>query len=80
MIVGIWYIVTYPSNDCTFVIGDHIKLESDGSIICREAQGWIDAEDAGQAEQGMQCQEDAKERQKRVRALRAELDYLEGLE
>jgi hypothetical protein len=49
MLVGERYVVTSDSTDGTFTVGDHIWKETDGSISCVEAQGWIDAADADAA-------------------------------
>lgn len=52
------YIVTKPSKNKEFQAGDHIRFMGDGSIICREAQGWIDKEDVPEATKGMEYEVD----------------------
>ena len=52
------YIVTKGSDDGTFEEGDHIMLHKDGSIICKEAQGWIDKDDVEEAMKGVDYQVD----------------------
>lgn len=46
------YVVTKGSDDGTLEVGDHIWLER-GLVHCREAQGWIDPEDADEALRGV---------------------------
>jgi len=58
MITGVVYLVTKESDDGTFLVGDHISLNDDGSINCREAGGWVEAEDAVTAVIGMEVQVD----------------------
>lgn len=53
MRVGEEYVVTQSSNDNTFKSGDRIRLEEDGSIENRTANGWIEEEDVKEAIQGM---------------------------
>lgn len=42
MKTGVRYVVTKASDDGTFETGDHISLNADGSINCRQARGWIE--------------------------------------
>ncbi len=44
MLPGIPYIVTKGSPG-TFNVGDHVRMEDDGAIVCREAQGWLGKDD-----------------------------------
>lgn len=78
MEVGKCYIVTKKSDDGTFNVGDHISKLADGSITCREAAGWIDAEDAEDATKGMECALDMSWIDRRKQRLRAELAALES--
>lgn len=41
MKLGKQYIVTKESDDGTFLVGDRISLNSDGSINCIESKGWV---------------------------------------
>lgn len=43
---GIQYIVTEDTPDGTFFAGDHIQLSPNGEILCKEATGWLSAEDS----------------------------------
>jgi hypothetical protein len=52
------YIVTKASNDKTFRVGDHIHMDIDGSIICRETQGWIEACYVAETTEGMEFEID----------------------
>ena len=52
---GVNYRVTRGNS--TFRVGDHIRLEADGTIMCREASGWICAEDVTDAINGMEVEE-----------------------
>lgn len=54
MQTNIRYLVTKGSNDGTFEVGDIIKLESNGDILCYQARGWITAEDVAEAVKGME--------------------------
>jgi len=47
------FVVTKGSNDGTFREGDHITLYPGGDIGCREAGGWINAQDAEKALEGV---------------------------
>lgn len=51
------YIVTKASDDKTFQVGDHVHVEEDGAVVCREALGWIIASDVQEAIKGMEVQE-----------------------
>lgn len=58
---GVRYIVTHDSVNLEFQRGDHIWLdEKDGSIICREAMGWMPAEDVDAATEGMEVAVDTE--------------------
>lgn len=77
MQTGVAYIVTRKSADGEFRKGDHIRLMADGSIICKEAEGWIDAEDVAQATRGMECDVDRAAIDRRRAQLEAELAKLQ---
>ena len=80
MMTHVWYRVTRKSDDSTFHVGDHIILDPDGSIICREAEGWIEAEDVLDAVRGMECERDEGWVHKRIKTLRDEIEHLKGME
>lgn len=44
MLPEIPYIVTKGSPG-TFSLGDHVRMEDDGAICCKEAHGWLGKED-----------------------------------
>ena len=75
MKAGMRYIVTKASDDGTFQTGDHISVNTAGSINCIEAQGWIDACDVAEASAGMAVDIDrkwiARQKAKMVAALAA---------
>jgi hypothetical protein len=48
MKVGVKYVVTKPSDDGTFKLGDHIHIYDDGDVGCVEASGWVSVEDGAQ--------------------------------
>lgn len=52
------YVVTRSSLDGTFKVGDHIWLEENGDLSCREARGWIDADEVTEAIKGIQVKVD----------------------
>lgn len=54
MRVGVQYIVTTPSQNGEFNCGDHVMLCDDGSLECREAAGWFEAEDLQEVTRGME--------------------------
>jgi hypothetical protein len=78
--IGAWYVVTKPSDDGTFEVGDHISLCSDGAIACKEAQGWIDAEDAEESMRGFEVTLDSEWLDAKRSRLLADLEKLDGLE
>lgn len=78
MTPGIWYTVTKPSHHREFQIGDSIRLESDGTISCPAAGGWMAAEDVASATAGMAVEIDAAKRAEQIKKLRAELAALES--
>jgi hypothetical protein len=72
---NVWYIVTKESDDGTFEKGDHIKLDF-GTIGCKEAQGWINAEDVPKAIKGMECVLDRKYYNSRIEQLKKEIEKI----
>ena len=70
---GIRYIVTRESDDGTFRKGDHIARQSDGSIVCTEAEGWIDASEAAEALIGCEFVVDLERALAKEKALAAQL-------
>ena len=80
MKIGAWYVVTKPSDDGTFEVGDHISLCSDGAIACKEAQGWVDADEATEAMSGVEVIVDSEWILTRGTRLLADLKKLEGLQ
>jgi len=78
--IGAWYVVTKPSDDGTFEVGDHISLCSDGAIACKEAQGWVDADEATEAMSGAEVIVDSEWILTRRTRLLADLKKLEGLQ
>jgi hypothetical protein len=77
--IGKRYIVTKASDDGTFDVGDHIYLHEDGSIICKEAEGWIDSMQVEYATKGMIFEIDQTWLSKRRRELLDELEELNAL-
>jgi hypothetical protein len=72
------YIVTKASDNGTFEVGDHILINSDGSISCIEAQGWIDNCDVEEATKGIEIEIDhdwIERRKSKLRKELAELNY-----
>lgn len=80
MKIGAWYVVTKPSNDGTFEVGDHVMLLSNGDIACKEAQGWVDAKDAEQALSGAEVTIDVEWIAAKKARLLADLEKLEELQ
>jgi hypothetical protein len=78
--VGAWYVVTTPSDDGTFEVGDHISLCSDGAIACKEGQGWIEADEADEAMAGVEVKVDAEWLARKKSRMLSDLEKLEGLQ
>ena len=76
MEIGKRYVVTKPSDDGTFELGDHIHQYENGDIGCREGMGWIDAFDVSEATKGMEVKIDPDWIERRKKQLMAELDAL----
>ena len=75
---GVRYVVTRDSNNREFQCGDHIWLADDGSIICREAMGWMPEEDVADATEGMEVAIDATWMEKERKRLERELSRLQS--
>ena len=80
MKIGAWYVVTKPSNDGTFEVGDHVMLLFNGDIACNEDQGWVDAKDAEQALSGAEVTIDVEWIAAKKARLLADLEKLEELQ
>ena len=63
---GMRYIVTKGSADGTLQTGDHIWLDSDGTVSCREAKGWIEAEHVAEAMVGVEYEPDSAWAQQQI--------------
>ncbi|UOF76733.1 hypothetical protein [Caudoviricetes sp.] len=55
---GIRYIVTKDSKNKEFQEGDNIWILCNGDIMCRDAHGWMPAEDVAEATRGMEIKID----------------------
>ena len=77
MITGTRYVVSV-GND-TFSAGDHIQKQEDGSILCPEAQGWIEAEDAEESLEGVEFEVDQEWARKRIAEAEKEIGRLRCL-
>jgi len=73
---GIPYVVTRGSDDGTFKDGDHICLQRNGDLSCREAGGWLNAADVPDVIQGMQCKADTEAIAKRIAKAETEIAML----
>ena len=72
------YVVTKASKDKTFLKGDHIYFNNDGTISCMEAKGSVEKEDVEAACIGMEYELDAEWVEKQKTLLQARLDKLLG--
>jgi len=79
MTVGAPFLVTHQSRNGEFQVGDRIRLVSDGSITCVDAEGWMPAEDLHEATAGMQVTLDLTEVTRLRAGLVAELATLDAL-
>jgi ABC-type sugar transport system ATPase subunit len=80
MKVGTYYIVTKPSDDGTFEVGDRIQLMDDGAILCVQARGWVDREDVKEAIQGMNYEVDTEYIEQRKADLLKKICRLMGID
>lgn len=56
---GLWCIVTKPGTDGTLEVGDHLLLNHrDGTLLCREAHGWLEASTVEAALAGVEVEVD----------------------
>lgn len=76
MVPGTLYVVSSPSKDGTFVVGDHITLLSDGAIMCQEAHGWIESEEIPEAAEGMTVVHDIEQAKKMISDLENQAEAL----
>lgn len=58
MKVGLRYIVTQPSVNKEFQVGDRVRLLDSGDVLNRTAGGWMEAEHLSVATEGMQVELD----------------------
>ena len=63
------FVVTKKSNNGTFIRGDHVIFDN-GSIICIEAEGWVDKEDVPKATAGWEITEDTEWKEKQINYIR----------
>lgn len=80
MKIGVRYVVTKPSENGTFEMGDCISKCSDGAIACWSAPGWIAIEDVAEAMRGVEVKLDSEWIERRKALYLAELEKLEGLQ
>jgi hypothetical protein len=73
MKAGVRYIVTHASKDRELQVGDHVWLDDDGSIVCREAAGWMSPEDVPAATRRMTVELDTEWYAKRKAHLERQL-------
>lgn len=73
---GTRYIVTHPSADGEFALGDRIRLCPDGSIDNWAAAGWMPVADVPAATRGMQVEVDHEWVARRRAQLMAEIARL----
>lgn len=76
---GLWYVVTLSSDDGTLEAGDHIKLNQDGTLTCREARGFIESQDIEKVLVGCQFDIDQSWIERRKKQLSKELENLNFL-
>lgn len=78
MIPNMRYVVTHPSLCGTLQINDHIWKATDGTIMCREAQGWIPKDEVDEATKGFLIVLDIDYINKRKQELQDQLNQLDG--
>jgi len=54
----VFAIVTKGSDDGTFLLGDHLTFMSDGTVLCKEAGGWLTAKDVQEGMFGLALKKD----------------------
>ena len=77
MKLGVRYIVTKPSKNYEFQVGDHLWIYADGAISCSEAGGFMPKEDVAEATEGMLVAVDAAWQAIRREKLQAQIDALD---
>lgn len=77
MKVGQQYIVTCPSVNKEFQVGDRIRLLENGDILL-QGWGWMEAEDLLKATEGMEVELDTDWAEQRRLKLLEQLELLEN--
>lgn len=73
---GMRYIVKKGSADGTLQTGDQIWLDSDGTVSCRQALGWIEKEDVPEAMAGVEYEPDRAWAQRQIAKALAEAERI----
>ncbi len=76
MILKFLFVLNGNYENRIFLKGDHIYFNSDGTISCIEANGWIGKEDVNEATKGMEYKLDIGWFEKQRDFLQAKLDRL----
>ena len=76
---GIKYIVTKGCDEETLVLNDHIELQQNGDLMCREAGGWINSENVDSALEGLEFVVDKEYYEKQIRLLIYELAKIQDI-
>lgn len=76
MEVGIKYVVIKAGDDGTLKVGDHITLCKDGCLECKEAKGWLVAENVVPALKGTEVELDKAWAKNEKERLVREIQYL----
>ena len=75
---NLWYIVTKASDDGSFEVGDHILMEKNGDISCKEAGGWVSSIDVPEAIVGMEIEIDRERILEKIEKLQKEISILQS--
>lgn len=75
MKVGLRYIVTHPSVNAEFQVGDRIRLLDNGDILL-QGWGWMGAEHLTEATEGMKIEPDKEWAERRRLKLLEEYYFL----
>jgi hypothetical protein len=76
MKVGLRYVVTHPSVNEEFQVGDRIRLLEDGDILNITVGGWMEVEDVPLATEGMKIKVNQEWLQKQRQDIQNKLEQL----
>lgn len=76
---NLYYIVTKPSNDGTFELGDQFFIHEDGLIENKTARGFMDLKEFPEVIEGMEYKVDEERLKEQIELAKKKLDNLNKL-